>query len=311
MDRTSTTTGQHGRSNRRKRPTLNAAGLVCVLALLSPLSASAELPPQHRLRWSNLTGVQYNPLGAAHFMRFDYRYRLFDQDSTLLRDSFVGVGSSLELSPVWFRGGLLVRVQPVASLRFETQVLGFQYFGVLGSASTFAGPRDEYDSATRDSIGDDAQAIGGLSVRLSLLLRLKYRGLALRNRTRASYWLTDLGPDRSVFYSAGDDTLRPGKGWVVENVLEGGYFLLSEQLLLGLRYRVVSAIHPGLDDNPNGPYHVLGPLVAWQFSRSAGAVFDRSALLFHAGWYLNHRYRTSPVPYLLVGYYFDGTLWSN
>ena len=307
MDRTSS--GPDSGSRRRRR--LIVALAVCGLALLAPVAANADLPPKHRLHWSNLTGIQYNPIGGANFLRFEYRYRLFDDDSKLFSRAFASVGTTLELSPVWFRGGLQLRLQPLAVLRFEAQVLGFKYFGILGSASTYPSASHDYDDVTRDSIGEDGHAIGGLSVRLAILLQAMHKNFAFRNRTRASFWHTDLGPGRTVFYSAGDDTVRPDNGWVIENVLETGYFLLDKQLLLGLRYRVVGAVHPDLEEDPNGPYHVLGPLVGWKFPEYPGAVFGRSALLFHAGWYMNHRYRVGPIPYLVMGFYFDGTLWSR
>jgi len=278
--------------------------------LLLALPATAERVPRHQLVWSHLTGLQYNPTGGAHFMRIGYRLRLYDDTGPLFREAYAGLGASIELSPVWFRGGLVFRVQPWSIIMAEAQVLGFQYFGVLGSAATFASPTDDYSDATRDRLDEPGQAIGGLTVRLALRLQFKYQGFALRNRARASYWLTDLGEGRSAFYSAGDDTLRPARGWVVENVLEAGYFLLDERFLVGLRYRTMAALHTGATD-PNGPYHVLGPLLAWRFADNPGSLFDKSAILFHAGWYMNHRFREGPLPYFVLAFYFDGRLWSR
>src|SRR5262245_44369447 len=71
-------------------------------------------PPQHRLVHRQLVVLRVNPLGLLYDGRFSYRFRLYQSDSTALRDNFVGIGLAPGASPAFARIGAYAEVQPAS-----------------------------------------------------------------------------------------------------------------------------------------------------------------------------------------------------
>src|SRR5262245_20618613 len=86
-------------------------------------------PPQHRLFFSNLLALRYNPLGAIEELRFSYRYRLYDHEHRALRDNFAGIGVVPSFTPASLRLGVFAEIQPVSFLVLSAQYEGMRYFG--------------------------------------------------------------------------------------------------------------------------------------------------------------------------------------
>ena len=282
---------------------------LCAAGLLSS-GARAAKSPRQEVFWSNMTGGQYNPVGLASFFQFTYRLRLMDRDEPVLEENFVGIGLTLDVTPVWLRGGVHVHIQPVSILKFGVEVLGLQGFGVFGSAQAFGSPVEDWSQDRMDERKAEAAVITAWAVRSFVQLRFAWKAFRIRNTTRASYWNHQLPQGATAVFAAGIAGLRPQQGWTIENNTELGFLILDEQLLLGLRHWMVNSFHPGFDTDPNGPSHILGPGVGWTFTDISSAIFHRPTLLFHVGWHLNHTNRTGAVPYIALALYFDGQLWS-
>jgi hypothetical protein len=290
---------------------VRVARYLVALLLVVTCSAEAAKSPRQELYWSNLTGGQYNPVGIGSFFQFTYRLRLMDRDAPILEENFVGLGMTLDITPVWLRGGVHFHIQPLSILKMGVEILGLQGFGVLGSAQAFNSPLDDWSQEVMDAQESEAAVISAWAVRSFFQLRFAWKAFRIRNTTLASYWNHRLPPGDTAVFAAGIAGLRPQRGWTIENKTEMGFLFLDDRLLVGVRHWMVNSFHPGFSDDPNGPSHILGPGIGWTFTEASSAVFNKPTLLFHVGWYINHTNRVGELPYIALALYFDGRLWSS
>ncbi|MDP6944827.1 MAG: hypothetical protein QF464_11810, partial [Myxococcota bacterium] len=98
---------------------------------------SAWTPPCHRLIYRNLTVGRIHPLGLQNGFELAYRYRLFDSDSVLFRDSFVGAAATTMLTPAFTRLGVALQAQPLAILYLEAKWQFAGWYGTFDHLQTF------------------------------------------------------------------------------------------------------------------------------------------------------------------------------
>ena len=68
-------------------------------------------------------------------------------------------------------------------------------------------------------------------------------------------------------------------------------------------------------ENPNTPIVRTGPLLAYVFFDDPNTAFNKPAILLILNWNIKHRFRTgrdvsAAVPYVVLGFKFEGTLWT-
>ncbi len=309
----------------------NLLCLVLFVTAMAGSTASAQVDPQPRqqLFYSSLTAVRVNPLGLLNNTFASYRFRLFQSDSDVLKQNFVGIGLVGALSPAWGRLGIMAEVQPLTILRLYAQ---YQFIGNFGSFDLFA----SFPSATSDysdsqidersdQPGTENYATTGSLLTLGATLQLKVGPIALRSLFRAVRTDYDMREGDRVYYDQIYDMLMPDEGWMVVNDVD--LFLVLQpstyQLAIGARwtyshsfYRDEDHFAPGEDPNnaPNNDIHRIGPIIAWQLRpNNPGSRFDRPTLILLAQWHAQHRWRTgadvsAALPYVGLAFKFQGDL---
>jgi hypothetical protein len=268
-----------------------------------------------------LTGAQWNPLGLQVDLKSGYRYRLFDSQSPLLRDTFVGAKMILRANAAFVRVGFGVELQPLAVLTLRADVEHRGYFGSVGMIQSYDGPYAPHDEETASAAAKAGAnyATTGHQITLQAVFRAKAGPVAVLNELELHHYRMALRPGDRVFYDRFLDTLVPGMGWALINHAHLLY-LTDFRLVLGLRYTLVQALYPEgwLDPgrgNPNTPNHKVGPLVGYVFG-DHGPLFRRPMLVLVLNWWLRSRYRTGKpvsqaIPYGVVAFQFSGEIWSK
>ena len=311
---------------RARRPRRSPRALVCGLLLLCAAPAGAFIAEEdsgarHRLLYSSLTAGQYNPLGLQTDLLTGYRYRLFQSERRILRDTFLGARQVLRVNPAYTRIGALAEVQPLAVLTLRAHYEHRDYFGTAHMLQSYPSPYSEYDDATaaRRARDGNAYAGHGHQLWLQVTLRMKVGPVAFFNETEIHDFRMGLRAGDRLFYDAFFDTLVPGHGWLVANHAHLILFL-TPRLIAGFRYTVVHALYPSswLDPwrgNPNTPNHKVGPAAGYVFP-SRNRYFRQPTILALANWWVHNRYRTGAavdgrIPYAILAFQFNGELWSR
>jgi hypothetical protein len=112
-----------------------AARTLLATALL--LAAGLPRPATAGLRHTSALGVRNDRLGLGVFSDTAWRWRLFDSEHVLLRDTTLDVGVVSQLSPATLHPGVFVEVVPVAVLKLRASVQRLQYFGWFGGLSSY------------------------------------------------------------------------------------------------------------------------------------------------------------------------------
>jgi hypothetical protein len=105
--------------------------VVAVVALAAPGEVVAGL------RHASALGIRNDRLGLGVFSDTAWRFRLFESDHVLLRDTTLDLGVVTQLSPATLHPGVFVEVVPVAVLKLRASVQRLQYFGWFGSLSAY------------------------------------------------------------------------------------------------------------------------------------------------------------------------------
>jgi hypothetical protein len=273
-------------------------------------------PPPHRLLYRNRLLSRINPSGLQNGFELAYHYRLFDSDSVLFRDSYVGVALKPMISPAFTRIGISAQAQPLAVLYLEASWNWMAWYGVLGHPRTYPDANGDFSDTgvanAADSQGDPA-ATSGWELDLIAELRAKVGPVVIRNKfTMMRSELSSAEPvSDSLFYDPLYDLLRPRSGWSLMNDADLLVYLLDEHLIVGARYTMAMALWPG--DMGSETTHRLGPLVAYRFFMEPGAAFDAPTAIALVQWHLEHPHRTGQdvsqaVPYIVLGFAFQGDL---
>jgi hypothetical protein len=281
--------------------------------------------PNHRLIYSNLTAVRYNPLGLVNEFTGGYRYQLAKKRSKLFNDSFLAVQLHTFLSPAYGRIGPKVDIQPLAILNLSATYDFTGYFGNFGLIPSFRSPTDDWSDTEiqrRDEAGDpsiDNYKTTGHFVTLAALLQAKVGRIAVRNNFKAYYTDYDLRAGDTVSYDQTLDIPLPNRGWTMTNELDALY-VFDFGLTVGARYTVTQAFYQARHfqpaepiSQPNGPTHRVGPAVLYTFFDRPHQRFNKPTLILLTQWWAQHRFRTgadvSPaLPYLVLAFRFEGDL---
>ncbi|MEL6340844.1 MAG: hypothetical protein AAFP04_04850 [Myxococcota bacterium] len=284
--------------------------------------ADAKPYPQHRLVYSNLVALRFNPIGLENQLDLSYRYRLYDSAAPILRESYLGVAFTPSVSPAIVRLGATLEFRPLSILYFSAGYYGASYFGLFNFTQDYRSPRaDHSDTALSD---DDAISSLGQEAQLRGQLLLKFGPIVVRNDLNGYWGRFDLeDPGATVYYNPRLDLLMPNNGWGLVNDSDVLY-LGDGGLVLGLRSTLSHAFYRDRDflpgestENPNTPHWRVGPLVAYQLYDDPNATwFNRPTILVIAQWWVDHRFRTGEdvsqaVPYFVAGLRFDHQLWSS
>lgn len=281
--------------------------------------------PMHRLIYSNLTALRYNPLGLVNEFTGGYRYQLFKKNSLLFRESFVAAQLHTFISPAFGRIGPKIDFQPLALLNLSATYDYTGYFGTFGLNQSFKSPTDDWSDTEigrRDDSGDptiDNYVTTGHFVTLAALLQAKVGRIAMRDNVKFYYADYDLRAGDTVSYDQTLDIVVPNKGWTMTNDLDLLY-LFDFGLTLGARYTLTQAFYQARHfqpaeplSRPNGPTHRVGPALLYTFFDRPDKRFNKPTLIVLMQWWAAHRFRTgqdvsAAVPYLAIGFRFEGDI---
>ncbi|MBL9038402.1 MAG: hypothetical protein JNG84_07810 [Archangium sp.] len=265
-------------------------------------------PPKHRLVHRNTFAARYNALGLFYDGRFMYRLRLFESESTLLRDNFIGVGLNPMLSPAFGRIGPYVEFQPLSALGFWASYLLSQYVGTFSLGQSFPSARSEYSDAriselARLPAGDPGRnyLAGGTELHVGMDFQVKFDQYLLRTRTRFIYSSYALRAGDTVLYDQTYDITMPNQGWTAANDLDLLWQSLNLKIIAGLRYSLATAFYdarhfqPGEEQVNDNFNHRLGPFLAYTFKIKDGATWNSPTVFLLIQWYAKHRYRSGQV----------------
>lgn len=302
-------------------------------ALFASIPAEAQtLPPQPHFSvfHDTIFAARVNPLGLIGLTDVTVRYRLYEHDSDVLSQNFLGLGLTAGASPAWARIGLRAEVQPLTILTLYVRYQFVGYFGTFNLFQSFRSANENYsDSALRD-LSDSGDRQGyratGSHLTLGANFQIKLGPIAVRNLFRAYYTESDMRDGDIGYYDQLIDTLMPNRGWVVVNDVDvlGLIPINTRQLAIGARYTYTHAFYR--DDHllegqsaPDNDIHRVGLLAALQLSSepptetTRQARFDKPTLILLAQWHLKHLWRTgedvsAALPYIGVAFRFQGDL---
>jgi len=301
------------------------------LVALAPTLASAEPPPpppmpRLALTYSALTVLRVNPLGLQFQGDLGLQLRLWDSESVLLRDSFVGLSFSPLLTPAFLSPAVSLKLQPLALLRLEARYAWLGYLGTFDLVQSYDSPAADFSDTAIKARGDTAYSTTGTSLTLTAELRAKVSKLAARSRLSAVYQDLEVRAGDRVWYDQYYDLLAGAQGWLVVNDLDVLWQqpldeATGEMLMLGARYSFGLPLY-GADDyapgqaqaHDNGPFHRLGPMAVYTFYDEPGAAFSKPSIIVLVNWHLAHRWRTgedvsAALPYIVLGFAFTGEVW--
>ncbi len=277
---------------------------------------------RHVFFFTLASAASVNPEGFAVINTIGYRLNLFDSDSPLLGDTYASVALAPYATPAFARGGIEVKVKPLAVLELMARVDQVGYFGNFGNVQSFKTPTAEAGDDDRDAgeaRGDNASRSGTMFT-LQALAQAKVGPIAVRHFFKVISTDLDLPAGDTAYYDPSLDMLVPDGGLVINT--DSDLLFVSEQgLTLGLRHTFISPQFDKADflpgestQDPNGPVHRLGPLIAYKFNTDKGTRFDEPTAFALVHWYLAHRYRAGQdssalIPYVALGFAFSGHLF--
>lgn len=305
--------------------------ILIALILLQTSAAFAQVDPQpaHSVAYQSITAVRINPLGLVNFTRVSYRFRLFESESDILKQNYVGIGATGGISPAWGRIGILAEVQPLTILRLYAQYEFIGNFGTFDLFASFPSANADFSDSTIGSRAENdataAYTTTGSLLTLGATLQLKVGPIAVRSLFRAARTNYTTRAGDVVYYDQIYDMLMPDDGWMVVNDLDVFAILNpgTTQLAAGVRWSYSHSFYneshfTGPADQAaaadvNNDIHRLGPIVAWQIKNNPGARFDRPTLILLAQWHLRHRWRagadvSQALPYIGLAFRFQGDL---
>lgn len=289
--------------------------------------ARADLPVRPAQRFDATQGVigRLNPLGLVYLGKFSYQFRLYESDSPLTANNYIGVGVTPAVSPAFVRGGLVLEIQPLSILRLWASYEGVGYFGSFRVFQSFPGVTSDHSDTTLLNLDDveatSAYSTGGTILTVGGLLQAKVGPVAARNMTRLMRPDFDLREGDRTYYDILFDVLAPDEGWFLSNDFDL-LWVTDLGLTVGGRYTLTQSFYedrhyaPGetLGENPNTPTQRIGPLIAYTFWDEKGqSAFDRPTVVLIVNWWLQHRFRTgadvdNAIPYVALAFTVTGDL---
>jgi len=293
---------------------------------LAPEATAQPSTPKEQLRFKNLTVARVNPLGLISVTDGSYRFRLYQSDSPLFKDNFIGVGGQTVLTPAFFRIGPMLEIQPLSILYLQATFEAIDYFGSFGFFQSFEFATDDFSDSGIDDLeasdDPDVQNYSTSGWQFSGLaeFRFKLGPVAVRDTFRAGRPDYDVRDGDQLYYEPLFDLLIPNGGWFVNNDVDLLY--LTGRWKLGARWTYATAFYRDSDfpggvatGDPNNPTNRVGPFLTYTFP-SEKRLFQDPTLVFIANWWLEHRFRTGEdvtqaFPYIILGLTFTGDLYSS
>ena len=297
-------------------------GLIAALCMTAwSIAAGAQAPPAppagpHSLSYRNVVVLQGNPILLRDMASLDYRYRLYESESRLLRDNYLGFALRPVLSPGFSRIGGAVELAPASVVRLGVSWEQVNYFGTFNQLQSFENASSDYSDARLGARADDDQnyAASGTDISLSLLLQNRLGPVILRDLFELHRVSYALRPGDGFLYDPVNDLLVARRGFTFTNDFDILY-ISTLGVIAGLRYTVTDALYPETagGGQRNGPTHRLGPSMSYVVFQNPGAAFDSATIFVLLNWWLKHRYRagaevSAAVPFLSVGFSFTGKI---
>lgn len=286
---------------------------VVLLAIIClPMSAWAE---NGKLRWESFTAAAFNPLGLVELAMVTYRKPLYKSESPLFATNFVEASILGASTPAYGFVGLQAQLQPLSILRLRARAEAIGFYGNFGHIARFDSVNADYSDTELDKISDAGENSSALGVRLtfSSLFQVAVKQVAVRSHLQATHVDLDLEDNERFYYSPQFDYLVEDGGWFVQNDLDL-VWLFPSGLVAGVRMNSSWAVYSDdvADEDPNGPSHRIGPLVAWPFFEGEGRI-QRATAIGLANWYVKNRFRagqdvSQAIPYVAVALQLEGDL---
>ncbi len=280
--------------------------------------------PKHRITYSNLFLLRYNPLAVEERLHITYRYRLYQKRGILWRDAHLGIGVTHSFSPAISRVGVSAIFQPLAILTLSAGYYFISWYGIYDFMASFESAHDDYSDSTIKKMGDRREnyATNGHVAQLRAHLIGKIGPVVLSNVLTFYYVYMDLREGDTVYYEPRYDLMAPNDGWALTNETDLLY-VTDFGLVAGVHNTVVHAFYRDehvregeSKDTANVPMVRTGPLLAYIFYDNPKKMFNKPTLVLIVNWWLKNRFRTGQdvhqaVPYLVLGFKFEGDLWNN
>jgi hypothetical protein len=297
--------------------------IVLAAAALMSSAATAQMlndqgPPQHRVVHRNTFALRYNPLGLLYDGRFMYRLRLYQAESKVLRDNYVGIGVAPTFSPAFMRIGPYVEFNPLTVFGVWAMVQFVQYFGSFDLAQGFPGAQSDFSDKAIKANTANRVATNGYEVTLGANLQAKVAMFIIRSQARLVFGHLKLKDGERIYYDQFYDIGAPNQGWTFVNDLDVLYQGLENKLVAGARYTATAPLYdparhlePGATGTSDNSMHRVGPFVGYTFKIEDGAKFNTPTVFILVQWWLKHRFRTGvdtsqALPLLGVGFQMTG-----
>lgn len=279
--------------------------IFCATFLLAT-QATAKVAPPRQVDWSAAVGGRIAPLGLLVASTYGYRWRLFNKDSLLLKDSHVALLGRADLTPTYAFLGARLQFEPLAVLRLwvDYQIGGF--FGTLDNVQVFGEDFLERSAESQFKRMQKATSRALLSQRITLSARLqaKYKWVAARYVVSARRHFMRVEPDEMVWFNANLDLLSPTRGWTLNQDIDL-LFEVSKDRFLAARYTQTAGYFG--DEHAPSMLRRLGPAGVWVRKTQKRS----HTFLLMLQWNLSHAFRNGEIqpvamPMILAGWILSG-----
>ncbi|ATB40658.1 hypothetical protein CYFUS_006109 [Cystobacter fuscus] len=279
---------------------------------------SRVIPPLHTFYRVGIA-ARANPTGLFTNLTFQVRYRLYESESPLLKDNYIGLGPVAFVSPALVRGGLGVEFQPLPILQLSASYEGVGWFGNFNYLQSFPSPNSDASDrrlAELGGVGGSNYVSNGTLFTVAALLQFKAGPLAVRSNPRLFNFNMKLRDGDHVFYEPVLDVVAPNNGWVATN--DADLLYLMGGLTVGLRYTVTGSFYQPehypageTDLGLNPTIHRAGPFISYTFYDEPDRLFNAPSVVLISQWFLSHRYRTGAevsqaMPWFALAFQFKG-----
>lgn len=183
------------------------------------------LPLDGSLHTTHQVGIAYWPEGLQYVFEAEYRVPLGHSQHVLLKDSAVSLIGHAELTPAFPRGGLALKIAPVAVWDITARAWGTYYFGLFSSVIPVDDPDFVATKENKQALAD--ARVPGWGLRLDVNTRLKMKAgpviAVVEVEARHHDVTTPDGPP-PYFWEPTDMLVIPAQGWVIHRSL----YLLEE-----------------------------------------------------------------------------------
>lgn len=273
----------------------------CALFLLASQAKAKAAPPRSQ-DWSVQAGGRVAPLGLLIAGTYGVRWRLFNKDSLLLKNSHIALLGRADLTPTYCFLGARLQFEPLAILRLWVDYQFGGFFGNLGNVALF----DE-DFLSRSEKSQfkklqepEPQAVLAQRVTLSARLQAKYKRIAARYMVAGRRHFMRVYPDEMVWFNANLDLLTPTRGWTLNQDADL-LFEVDKGRFLAVRYTQTAGYFSG--EHKPSMLRRLGPAGVWVRKTQR----HTQTFLLMLQWNIRHPYRNGDIqsvamPMILAGW---------